>query len=73
MADKKLPPGIKLIRQYGIRDLKNYIEKLKKNIKVFEEAIEKEEKEIKRTRQMIKVLENDIKEAKSFKKLNTKR
>ena len=55
-------------RRYGVRDLKAHIEKIKKNIKIFEEAINKEKALMKRDRQMINVLKNDIKEAKSFKK-----
>jgi len=47
------------VRQYGINDLKNYILKLKKNIKVFDEAIKKEKLEIRRTRGMIMALQVD--------------
>lgn len=55
----KYSPSSKELRQYGIDDLKNYIAKLKKNIKVFEEAIAKEKKEIKRAQGMIKALKQD--------------
>jgi hypothetical protein len=53
--------SFKQLRQYGIDDLKAYIKKLKKNIKVFEKAIEKEKSEIKKAKEMIKVLEKDKK------------
>lgn len=56
-------------RKYGIIDLKAHIGKIKKNIKIFEEAIKKEKDLMKRDREMIVVLKNDIKEAKIFKKL----
>lgn len=64
MADKKLSRSTRIIREYGIKDLKRYQEKLKKNIKVFEEAIEKEKKEWKRTQKMINNLEADVAELK---------
>lgn len=52
----------KVLRQYGIEDLKKYMEKIQKNIQVFEEAIEKEKAELTRTQKMIRVLEKDIKD-----------
>jgi len=55
------PSSFKQLRQYGIDDLKEYIKKMKRNIKVFEDAIDKEKKEIKKAREMIKVLEKDKK------------
>ena len=70
---KHTPEEIRQVRQYGINDLKNYIKKLKKNIKVFEEAITKEKKEINKTRNMIKVLEEDKRIQKEIQiKLNNK-
>jgi hypothetical protein len=57
------------VRKYGVKDLENHIEKIKKNIKIFEEAIEKEMALMKRDNDMIKVLKKDIEEAKMFKKL----
>lgn len=60
------PKAVIEVRGYGIIDLKKYQEKIKKNIKVFEEAIEKEKKEYKRVQDMIDVLEKDIKTAKKF-------
>jgi peptidoglycan hydrolase CwlO-like protein len=58
----------KILRGYGIKDLKRYLEKLKSNIKVFEDAIAKENAEIKKTKGMIKVLQKDIEEADKIKK-----
>lgn len=60
---KKELENLKEVRHYGIVDLKKYIQKIKKNIAVFNEAIAKERKEMKRISGMIKVLENDIKDA----------
>ncbi|MEK7169099.1 MAG: hypothetical protein AAB778_03745 [Patescibacteria group bacterium] len=60
------PKAVIEVRGYGIIDLKKYQEKIKKNMKVFEEAIEKEKKEYKRVQDMIEVLEKDIKTAKKF-------
>lgn len=60
-------------RRYGVRDLKAHIQKIRKNIKIFEEAINKEKALMKRDSEMIAVLENDIKEAKSFKRMSHKR
>ncbi len=60
------PKAIIEARSYGIVDLKKYLEKIKKNILVFEEAISKENKEMKRVSDMIAVLEKDIKTAKKF-------
>jgi hypothetical protein len=57
------------LRTYGIKDLKAHIEKIKKNIKIFEEAINKEKALMKRDEDMIKVLKNDIKEARMFKRI----
>jgi len=55
--------NVKVIRGYGVVDLKKYILKIKKNIGVFKEAIDKEITEMRRVKNMIKVLENDIKDA----------
>lgn len=66
---KKELENLKVIRQYGVVDLKKYLEKIKKNTQVFEEAIEKEKKETERVRGMIKVLKNDIKTAESLEKI----
>lgn len=60
---KKELENLKVVRSYGIVDLKKYLLKIKKNIGVFKEAIAKERKEMKRISGMIKVLENDIKDA----------
>jgi len=49
------------VRQYGINDLNSYINKLRANIKVFEDAIAKERNEIKRAKVMIKDLKEDQK------------
>jgi hypothetical protein len=57
------------LRQYGIKDLEAHIEKIKKNIKIFEEAIGKERDLMERDSDMINVLKKDIEEAKMFKKL----
>lgn len=55
-------------RQYGINDLNRYLEKIKKNILVFEEAIAKEKQEMDRVNGMIAVLKNDIQTAGKLKK-----
>ncbi len=60
------PKAVIEARSFGIVDLKKYLEKIKKNILVFEEAISKEKKEMKRVNDMIEVLEKDIKTAKKF-------
>lgn len=60
------PKAVIEARSYGIVDLKKYLEKIKKNVLVFEEAIKKEKKEIERVKGMINVLEKDIKTAKKF-------
>ena len=52
----------KIIRRYGINDLKKYMEKIQKNIRVFEEAIDKEKAELLRTQGIIGSLEKDIKD-----------
>lgn len=62
------PQAVIEARRYGVRDLKAHIEKIKKNINIFEEAINKEKALMKRDQEMINVLKNDIQEAKSFKK-----
>lgn len=67
------PAAVIEARKYGVRDLLAHIQKIKKNIKIFEDAIGKEKALMKRDRDMIMVLKNDIKEAKSFKKLYAKR
>lgn len=77
MPTNKIPPDynpdkVIILRSYGIKDLKRYSEKIKKNIKVFEEAKTKEKTELKRVRGMIKALQNDIKEAKRFKSIKKK-
>lgn len=61
MVDKKLNKSTKIIRQYGIVDLKKYQAKIDKNIAVFKEAIAKERREKRRVQQMINSLEADIK------------
>jgi len=61
--------SLKIIRSYGVKDLKKYREKINKNILVFKEAIEKEKEEKKRIDAMIKVLLDDIKQAKKLQKL----
>jgi len=61
--------NLKIVRRYGVVDLKKYLIKLKKNIAVFNEAITKEKTEIQRVQGMIKVLQNDIKTANALKKL----
>ncbi len=60
------PKAVIEARSYGIVDLTKYQEKIKKNIKVFEEAIQKEKREYQRVQGMIDVLEKDIKTAKKF-------
>lgn len=60
--------SLKIIRGFGIKDLERYREKIKKNIKVFEEAIAKERGEMKRIDGMIKVLKTDIKTANHLQK-----
>jgi hypothetical protein len=67
------PEGVITLRSYGIKDLKAHIEKIKKNIKIFEEAIGKEKALMKRDLEMIKVLSNDIKDAKMFLKNKKKK
>lgn len=69
MAPTYNPDVVIPMRTFGIKDLKAHIEKIKQNIKIFEEAIGKEKALMKRDEGMIKVLKNDIKEAKMFKKL----
>jgi len=49
----------KIIRQYGVKDLERYKEKIKKNIKIFEEAIQKEKTEMKRVEDMITALKTE--------------
>ena len=61
-TDKKRLKSTKIIREFGIKDLIKYKEKIKKNILVFEEAIEKEKTEMKRVDGMIASLKKDIKE-----------
>ncbi|MCX6816694.1 MAG: hypothetical protein NTZ93_02435 [Candidatus Beckwithbacteria bacterium] len=65
---KKELDNLKEVRRYGVTDLKKYIQKIKKNIRVFNEAISKEKKEMTRITNMIKVLQNDIKTADELKK-----
>ena len=60
---------IKIIRGYGVNDLKRYQGKIRQNIKVFEDAIKREKNELKRVDGMIKVLKNDIVQAEKLKKL----
>jgi len=67
------PDSVIEVRTYGVKDLKRYIGKIQKNIKVFEEAIKKERAEMKKTEGMITVLETDIKQAKLFKRLKGKK
>ena len=63
VKSKKSPsPSLYDMRQYGIDDLTAHIEKIKKNIKIFEEAIRKEKDKIKKTEQMIESLKEDQKE-----------
>lgn len=58
----------KIIRAYGVKDLERYKEKLKKNIRVFEEAIEKEMTEMNRVQGMIRSLKKDIKDIEKIEK-----
>ena len=60
------PQTVVEARKYGVLDLQAHIEKIKQNIKIFEEAIDKERNLMKRDRDMIAVLKNDIREAKTF-------
>jgi len=66
------PDNVITVRRYGVKDLERYLDKIRQNIKIFEEAISKERAEMKKTQGMIKVLETDIKEAKMFKRLRNK-
>ncbi len=61
------PSQIIEIRQFGVRDLTAYTQKIDKNIKIFKEAIAKEITEKARVRTMIESLKADIKEARSLK------
>jgi peptidoglycan hydrolase CwlO-like protein len=65
---KKELDNLKIIRGYGVVDLKKYIQKIKKNIAVFDQAITREKNEMKRVEGMIRVLKNDIKTAEILKK-----
>lgn len=65
---KKELENIKTIRSYGVKDLDRYLEKIKKNIQVFEEAIKKERTEMERVMGMRKVLKNDIKTVEKLKR-----
>lgn len=60
--DKKRLKDTKVVREFGIKDLIKYKEKIGANIKVFEEAIEKEKTEMKRVDGMISALSKDIKD-----------
>jgi len=62
--DKKLAKSTRIIREFGIKDLKKYQKKIKNNIKIFEEAIKKENKEWKRVQKMIDNLKADLAELK---------
>lgn len=64
--DKKLARSTKIIREYGIKDLKRYQKKIKGNIKIFEQAILKERKELKHVQAMIDNLKADLKELKKL-------
>lgn len=66
------PETVIVQRTFGIKDLKRYQEKIKKNIKVFEEAIVKERIELKRIHGMIDSLKADIVEAKQYKRQSKK-
>ncbi len=55
--------NVKIIRGYGIVDLKKYLKKIDQNVQVFKQAITKEKIEKQRIINMIKVLKNDIKDA----------
>ncbi|MBI5126880.1 hypothetical protein HZA76_00275 [Candidatus Roizmanbacteria bacterium] len=66
------PETVIIQRSFGVKDLKKYLEKIKKNIEVFKEAIGKEKTEMKRVEGMIKVLKDDIRQAKQFKLLKKK-
>ena len=61
--------NLKIVRRYGIVDLKKYVVKIRKNIQVFKQAITRERTEMKRVQNMIQVLHNDIKTANELKKL----
>lgn len=63
----------RILRQYGIKDLEKYVQKIKENIKVFQAAIEKERVEMKRTQDMIKALKKDIKIINSIQKLQQRK
>ena len=63
-VDKKLARSTRIIREFGIKDLKRYQKKLNNNIKVFEAAIKKEKKEWKRVQKMIDNLKADLAELK---------
>jgi len=60
--DKKRLKETKVLREFGIKDLMKYKEKIGKNILVFEEAIEKERTEMDRVDGMISSLSKDIKD-----------
>lgn len=62
------PSQVIKIRQFGVKDLTVYLQKIDKNIKIFKEAIAKEVTEKARVQVMIKSLKTDIKEARILKK-----
>ena len=66
---KKELENLKIIRSYGVKDLDRYLEKIKQNIQVFEDAIKKEKIEMERVIGMRKVLKNDIKTVEKLKRL----
>lgn len=59
----------KIERGYGVKDLRRYKQKIRKNIKVFQDAIQRERNELKRVDGMIKVLKADIKTVNELKKM----
>lgn len=60
---------IKILRGFGVKQLMKHKQKIRKNIKVFQDAIKKERDELKRVDSMVKVLKDDIKQATKLKKL----
>jgi len=66
---KKELQKIKILRGFGVKRLIKHKQKIRKNIKVFQDAIKKEKDDIKRVNDMIKVLKDDIKQATKLKKL----
>lgn len=63
----------RILREFGIKDLEKYVQKIKENIKVFQAAIGKEKTEMKRAQDMIRTLKKDIKTINLIQKLQKRK